>query len=91
MILDPENVRQEITVNANQEIWQIVVQISKAFDLKISEFQIITKKGPLGQSVYDHKVRDYLIQQLQIMRVDEKTLNNENPRRIIGQDKIFIE
>ena len=25
------------------------------------------------------------------MRVDEKTLNNENPRRIIGQDKIFIE
>ena len=36
-------------------------------------------------------MRDYLIQQLQIMRVDEKTLNNENPRRIIGQDKIFIE
>ena len=45
--LDPENITQEIMVNANMQIWQIVVQISRAFNLRISEFEIVTKKGPL--------------------------------------------
>ena len=45
--LDPENITQEIVVNSNMQIWQIVVQISRAFNLRISEFEIVTKKGPL--------------------------------------------
>ena len=89
--LDPEKVTQEITVNANMQIWQIVVQISRCFGLRISEFQIITKKGPLDQSIYYDAVSAYVIKQLQIMRVDEAKLNAENPRRIIGHDKLFLQ
>lgn len=48
-------------------------------------------RGPLNKSIYDHKVIDYNIAQLQIMRVEDKVLNAENPRRIIGQDKLFLE
>ena len=73
------------------QIWQIVVQISRCFGLRISEFQIITKKGPLDQSIYYDAVSAYVIKQLQIMRVDEAKLNAENPRRIIGQDKLFLQ
>ena len=60
------------------------------YGLRISEFQIITKKGPLDQSIYYDGVSSYVIKHLQISRVDEQKLNNENPRRIIGQDKLFV-
>ena len=88
--LEPENISQEIVVNGNMQIWQIVVQISRAFNLRISEFEIVTKKGPLDQSIYYDAVSAYVIKQLQISRIDEKKLNNENPRRLIGQDKQFL-
>ena len=71
-------------VHSNMQIWQIVVQISRFFGLRISEFQIITKKGPLDQSIYYDKVSSYVIKQLQIMRVDESKLAGENPRRLIS-------
>ena len=32
----------------------------------------------------------YVIKQLQIMRVDDEKLSNENPRRVIGQDRLFL-
>ena len=57
MSLEPDNINQEIIVNANMQIWQIVVQISRAFNLRISEFEIVTKKGPLDQSIYYTKSR----------------------------------
>jgi len=60
------------------------VQISRAFNLRITEFQIVTKKGPLDQSIYYDAVSAYVIKNLQIMRIDEQKLNNENPRRLIG-------
>ena len=90
MSLEPDNINQEIIVNANMQIWQIVVQISRAFNLRISEFEIVTKKGPLDQSIYYDAVSAYVIKQLQISRIDEQKLNNENPRRLIGQDKLFL-
>ena len=45
-------------------IWQIVVQISRIFNLRISEFQIVTKKGALDQSIYYDTVSAYVIKQL---------------------------
>ena len=62
--LDPDNITQEIVVNSNMQIWQIVVQISRAFNLRISEFEIVTKKGPLDQSIYFDAVSAYVIKQL---------------------------
>ena len=56
----------------------------------MSEFQIITKKGPLDQGIYYDAVSAYHIKQLQIMRVDEAKLNAENPRRVMSQDKLFV-
>lgn len=61
MSLEPDNINQEIIVNANMQIWQIVVQISRAFNLRISEFEIVTKKGPLDQSIYYDAVSAYVI------------------------------
>ena len=51
----------------------------------------MTKKGPLDQSIYYDAVSAYHIKQLQIMRVDEAKLNSENPRRVMSQDKLFIQ
>jgi len=59
--LDPENVTRKIVVNTQQQIWQIVVQISRAFNLKISEFKIMTKKGHLGTNIYYDAVSAYVI------------------------------
>ena len=61
MSLEPDSISQEIIVNANMQIWQIVVQISRAFNLRISEFEIVTKKGPLDQSIYYDAVSAYVI------------------------------
>ena len=73
------------------QIWQIVVQISRTFGLRISEFEIVTNSGPLAQSIYYDAVSAYVIKKLQIKRVDEQKLNQENPRRVIGQDKLFLQ
>lgn len=72
--LDPDNITHKILVNPQQQIWQIVVKISQAFGLKISEFKIMTKKGSLASSIYYDAVSAYLIERLQIMRVPEKDL-----------------
>jgi len=89
--LDPDNVTHKVLVNTQQQIWQIVVQISRAFNLKISEFEIMTKKGSLQTSIYYDAVSAYVIKQLQIMRVKDSNLEKENPRRIIGGDKLFLQ
>lgn len=49
VVLDPDNIKQTIMVNSNMQIWQVIIQISKAFRFRLSEFQIITRNGPLGE------------------------------------------
>ena len=91
VVLDPDNIKQTIVVNSNMQIWQVIIQIARAFKFRLSEFQIITRNGPLGEQIYSDTVSQYVIKNITIQRVDEKTFNQENPRRIIAQDKSFVE
>lgn len=59
--------------------------------MRVSEFRIITKNGPIDEKIYYDEVGAYTIKNLQISKLDEKVLNQENPRRIVGQDKVFLE
>ena len=44
--------RETIQFNNDQKIWQIVLQISKKFKLKVSEFKIVAKGGPIDEKIY---------------------------------------
>ena len=91
VVLDPDNIKQTIMVNSNMQIWQVIIQIARAFRFRLSEFQIITRNGPLGEQIYSDTVSQYVIKNITIQRVEDKSFNQENPRRIIGQDKSFVQ
>ena len=54
--LDPDNIKQVILVNSTMQIWQVIIQIARAFKFRLSEFQIITRNGPLGEKIYSDQV-----------------------------------
>ena len=83
--------REVITVNNAQKFWQIVLQIGKKFKMRPSEFKILAKSGTIDERIYNDDIGNYIIKNLQIEKLDEKRLLNENPRRIIGQDKVFCD
>jgi len=73
------------------QLWQIIIQIGKAYNFRLTEFEIMTKNGPLRESIYSHFIEGFDIHSLNIRRKEEKKHNTENPRRVIAQDKNFIQ
>jgi hypothetical protein len=57
--LDPDGVRSEIEVNINCKFWELMRKSSQLLNLKMSEFYIFTKQGPLPESVYNEYMKDY--------------------------------
>lgn len=66
------------------KIWQLIIQIAKAFKMRASEFRIETSSGPLDTKVYNELISAYNISSIRIKRIDEKVLDRELPRRIIA-------
>ena len=71
-------------MNTNQQLWQIIIKVAKAFGLRTSEFLIKTTNGTVGYDIYDHKINQYDIKKLPVIRVPQEILDAENPRRAIG-------
>lgn len=82
--LIPNNVTQVVFANTQMEIWQLIIQISKAFKMRRSEFRIMTNNGALDTNIYKDLIGSYLIKTVKIKRVDEKIFEKENPRRLIA-------
>jgi superfamily II helicase len=72
-------------------IWQLIIQISKIFKMRCSEFRIVTNNGPLSESIYNDPISTYIITSVKIKRIEEKVLDKENPRRLIAQNKPFLQ
>ena len=64
--LEPDNIKQTVYVNSSMVIWQVIIQIAKAYRFRLSEFQIITRNGPLSDHIYSHPVSQYVIKNVTI-------------------------
>jgi len=65
-------------------IWQLIIQIGKAYKMKCSEFRIDTNNGLLDTTIYNDLISVYNISSIRIKRIEEKILDKESPRRIIA-------
>ena len=54
------------------------------FKMKMSEFYIKTKSGPLEESHYDEPVKEYRMEVIYIQRVPKEEMEREFPRYLIG-------
>lgn len=88
--LMPQNITHKVLINTNMRIWQLIIQIGKAFKLKLSEFRIDTNNGLLETTIYSDLISTYNITSLRIRRIDDKLLDKESPRRIIAQNSSLI-
>jgi len=50
-------------------MWQLKRKMANAFKLRLSEFFIKTKQGPLNEQVYDDQLKDYSISHIHIQKV----------------------
>jgi len=65
------------------------------FNLKMSEFYIVTKKGPLPDDMYDYFMKQYDVKDIIFERMPEDRMEKEFPSYFIGYSKdcmdIFLE
>jgi len=64
--------------------------MANVFRMKLSEFYIKTKQGPLEENVYDEQTKEYKIEQLHINRVPQEEMEKEFPRYLIGYNKDYL-
>ena len=64
--LNPEKIPLLVQIHPNQKLWQLKRKMATAFKLKLSEFYIKTKQGPLQDSCYDDTISDYKIEKIHI-------------------------
>jgi hypothetical protein len=64
--------------------------MATSFKLKLSEFYIKTKQGPLQDSCYDDTISDYKIEKIHIQRFPQEDIEKEFPRYLIGYNKDYL-
>ena len=64
--------------------------MANSFKLRLSEFYIKTKNGPLEESVYDEQIKEYKIEALHINRVATEEMEKEFPRYLIGYSGDYL-
>lgn len=65
--------------------------MATAFKLKLSEFYIKTKAGPLDNDVYDESIKEYRIENVYIQRVPREEMEREFPRYLIGYNEEYLD
>jgi len=63
--LEPDGVRSEVEVNLNCKFWELMRKSSQLLNLKMSEFYILAKQGPLPDNIYHDFMKDYDLKELQ--------------------------
>lgn len=51
----------------------------------------MTNNGALDTVIYKDLIGAYVIKNIKIQRIDEKIFDKENPRRLIAQNRAFIQ
>ncbi len=82
--LDPDGVRTEVEVNLNCKFWELMRKCSQVFNLKLSEFHILTKQGPLPERVYNDYMKDYDLKEVTLERVPLELMEKDFPSYVIG-------
>ena len=84
--LSPDNLKVRVQVNNNCKFWQLMFQMSEFFNLKMSEFYIIAKNGPLNNITYNDYMRNYNISDISMQRVVPEAQEKQQPNFVIGYD-----
>ena len=74
----------------NQKLMQVKRKMANHFKMRLSEFYIKTKQGPLDESVYEEQLKEYKIEQLYIMRISLEEMEKEFPRYLIGYNSDYL-
>ncbi len=82
--LNPDKITAPIKVHPLQTFWQLKRKMATQFKLRLSEFYIKTKAGPLEESVYDDQIKEYRCEALHISRVPLEEMERGFPRYLIG-------
>ena len=64
--LDPDDIQAEVEVNLNCKFWELMRICAQLFSIKMSEFFIFTKQGPLPNHMYNDFMRDYDLKEVQL-------------------------
>lgn len=64
--LDPDGIQAEVEVNLNCKFWELMRLCSQLLSMKMSEFFIFTKQGPLPNHMYNDYMRDYDLKEVQL-------------------------
>lgn len=82
--LDPDQQKEQIEVNMNLKFWELMRQSSIKLNLKMSEFVIVTTKGPLSEDYYEHILSKYEMKEITLQRIPQETLEKEFPSYVFG-------
>lgn len=64
MNLDPDGILIEVDVNINCEFWELMKICGQIFGMKMSEFFILAKSGPIPSYMYNDKMKDYDLKEI---------------------------
>jgi hypothetical protein len=64
--LSPDKANIVVKIHNSQKLWQLKRKMANAFRMKLSEFYIKTKSGPLADESYDEQVSEYKIEKIHI-------------------------
>lgn len=64
--LNPDKASIVVKIHNNQKLWQLKRKMANAFKMKLSEFFIKTKSGPLGDEAFDEQLSEYKIEKIHI-------------------------
>jgi len=84
--LEAENLKYEVDVNLSMPFWEVMIKASNKFQMKMSEFFIITKKGPLPEEMYDQPMKGFEIKEITLEKYPEEKMEREFPAYVIGYD-----
>lgn len=59
-------------------------QTAAVFNLKMSEFYIFTKQGPLPDEMYNLPMKNYDLKEVVMSRVPQERMEKEFPSYVIG-------
>jgi hypothetical protein len=88
--LSPDKSNVVVRMHSLQKMWQLKRKMANVFKMKLSEFYIKTKQGPLSDEVYDEQLSEYKIEKIHIQRVNPEEMEKEFPRYIIGYNHDYL-
>ena len=91
MQLDPDGLQARVEINVNTKFWQLMYQTSQLFNMKMSEFHILAKHGPIAPSMYSDLMREYNLNDINMQRLVPERLEKELPSYVIGYDQGCID